>query len=427
LILAPHPDDEILGCAGIVQRALKLKLPVRIIFFTYGDSCEKSFIVNRKRFVLSSRESEKMGMMRHDEAAAGAKILGLPAENMIFLGYPDFGTLKIWETHWDDELPYRSILTKVTAVPYDNALRPGAPYKGEAILQDLKKALHDFKPTKIFVSHSDDYHPDHRALYLFTAVALWDLEKEMKPEIYPYLIHYTKWPQIYSYHPDNSLQPPNVLEEQIPWQIFHLTPKEEELKMAALKAHKTQYAYSAKFLTSFIRTDEFFGNYPVFLLHSDGHSISSSLDIKKKPIEIQEESINKERVAFISFEKHLVQIKDGCLIFSIEFSQPLANGVEASIYIFGYRSDRDFGKMPKLHIKFGEFGHSIYDKNRKIPQGSIQVMHRSKQIKICIPLSVLGNPQRILTSARTYLEKIPLDHVSWRILELSLQGNGLFK
>src|SRR5207249_3833424 len=42
LVLAPHPDDEALACGGLVQRALKMRLPVRIVFLTYGDSNEWS-------------------------------------------------------------------------------------------------------------------------------------------------------------------------------------------------------------------------------------------------------------------------------------------------------------------------------------------------------------------------------------------------
>ena len=32
LVLAPHPDDEVLGCAGVIQRALAMGLPVRVVF-----------------------------------------------------------------------------------------------------------------------------------------------------------------------------------------------------------------------------------------------------------------------------------------------------------------------------------------------------------------------------------------------------------
>ena len=45
LVLAPHPDDESLACGGIIQRALARGARVRIVFLTYGDNNEWSFLI----------------------------------------------------------------------------------------------------------------------------------------------------------------------------------------------------------------------------------------------------------------------------------------------------------------------------------------------------------------------------------------------
>jgi len=47
MVLAPHPDDESIGCGGIIQQAVAMKLPVRIVWLTNGDNNEWSFIVYR--------------------------------------------------------------------------------------------------------------------------------------------------------------------------------------------------------------------------------------------------------------------------------------------------------------------------------------------------------------------------------------------
>src|SRR5439155_180960 len=83
------------------------------------------------------------------EAVAAARILGLGPGELTFLGYPDFGTFEIWTEHWGEKPPLRSKLTRVTAVPYASAFRPGAPYKGEEILRDLSTLVRDFRPTKV--------------------------------------------------------------------------------------------------------------------------------------------------------------------------------------------------------------------------------------------------------------------------------------
>ena len=73
LILAPHPDDEVLGCAGIIQKAVSKKVPVKIVFFTNGDSNQWSFLLMKKHFVVMPKAVEKMGMVRRDEALLAAE------------------------------------------------------------------------------------------------------------------------------------------------------------------------------------------------------------------------------------------------------------------------------------------------------------------------------------------------------------------
>ena len=87
--------------------------------------------------------------------------------DFVFLGYPDFGTMNIFTGYWGSSKSFRSMFTRVTAVPYKECLSYGAPYTGESILKDIKKILIDFKPTKIFLTLPVDTNPDHRSIYLF--------------------------------------------------------------------------------------------------------------------------------------------------------------------------------------------------------------------------------------------------------------------
>jgi len=422
LILAPHPDDEVIGCGGIIQQAVAMGLPVRIVFFTYGDNNQWSFLLYRKRPALVPRAVRGMGLVRHDEALAAARTLGLSADHLTFLGYPDFGTLHIWDDHWGDQPPFRSMLTRATAVPYHNALRPGAAYKGEEVLHDLTTVLREFRPTKVFLSHPGDYMPDHRALYLFTRVALWDLEREMTPAVYPYLVHFQRWPKPSGYRPAKLLEPPTALKPQILWQSYRLTRPALDRKQAALKAHRTQYGYSARYLLSFVRPNELFGDFPVVVLRQGPAALHLS-DGTRDVIEAPEELTEQERATFVGFEERSIQLEDGDLVLSFRFSRPLAQAVEGSVYIFGYRADRPFATMPKLHVKFGVLTHAIYDQDRKLPHDVLRVSRTPRELTVRVPLHALGNPQRILTSARTYLGEVPLDWVSWRVLELS-DGSG---
>src|SRR6185295_11484135 len=96
LVLAPHPDDEVIGAGGVLAEAVKRGIPVRVVFLTNGDSNGWSFLVFRKRPVVLPRAVLAMGKIRQHEALVAAGALGVPAEDLTFLGYPDYGTLAIW-------------------------------------------------------------------------------------------------------------------------------------------------------------------------------------------------------------------------------------------------------------------------------------------------------------------------------------------
>lgn len=419
LVLASHPDDEVLGCGGIIQRAVAMGLPVRVAFLTYGDNNQWSFLVYRKHPVLLPDAVRKMGLIRHDEAAAADGLLGLSPEHLTFLGYPDFGTLHIWQAHWGDRPPFLSMLTHVTAVPYANALRPGAPYKGEDVLRDLTTILREFKPTKVFLSHPGDHMPDHAALYLFARIALWDLEPEMRPEIYPYLIHFRRWPRPRGFRPMEDLTPPGLLSQAIAWQEHRLTLQELERKRAATQAHKTQYNYSATYMLSFVRPNELFGDFPVTTLHLNAPPAVEPSSGAEPGLDHREELTDEEQARFVGLEEQRVWLEHGALALSVTYSRPLAEATELSVFVFGWRPDRPFGQMPKVHLTAGAASYKVLDQDRVVAEAGIHVARKLTQVTVHIPLDVLGNPRRVLTSARTSFGEVPLDWVSWRVLELA--------
>ncbi|MBF0512321.1 MAG: PIG-L family deacetylase, partial [Candidatus Omnitrophica bacterium] len=268
LILSPHPDDEILGTGGIIQQAVSMKLPIKIVFLTNGDSNQWSFLLYRHHPVVFPAAVENMGLVRHDEALKADGILGVDSKDLIFLGYPDFGTLNMWYYHWNKRPAYRSIMTMVTSVPYKSAWRPGAPYRGDEVLKDLESIFNSFKPTKVFVSHPADHNGDHLALYLYTRVALLETGMDEHVGLYPYLIHYLTWPNPKGFHPEKYLVPPKGLADQENWQQYHLTPAQIQNKRKALQAHWTQFFSSRNYLLSFVKFNELFGDFPMIKLSS---------------------------------------------------------------------------------------------------------------------------------------------------------------
>src|ERR1035437_8174587 len=82
LVMAPHPDDESLGCGGIIQTAVERHIPVRVVFFTYGDNNQWSFVLYRKHPVFESKAVEGMGLMRRGEAIQAPHLLGLETNQL---------------------------------------------------------------------------------------------------------------------------------------------------------------------------------------------------------------------------------------------------------------------------------------------------------------------------------------------------------
>jgi len=420
LVLAPHPDDEVLGAGGVIQQAVAEQLPLKIAFLTYGDSNQWSFLLYRKHPVVFPGAVETMGLVRHDEAIGASRILGVDPQNLIFLGYPDFGTLNIWYYHWNQRPAYRSLMTRVTAVPYKGAYRYGAPYKGEEIVSDLRSILREFKPTKIFVSHPADHNGDHLALYLYLRVALWD-EGMDQVQLFPYLIHYLTWPKPKGFHPEVYLTPPEALASDEVWRQYHLSAQQIETKKKALQAHKSQYFSSRNYLLSFVKFNELFGDIPPLKLHlNENVAVISGQKKLMTTMELPEELNDQERSAFVGVDWKSLRWEPDDLIVTIGLSKPLAQDVEASIFFFGYNDKTPFGLMPKINVRLGVLSYSVYDQNKRLDQESVQIIRNPNEVTIKVPLKLLGYPQKILSSARTTLGNFPLDNASWVVV--ALQG-----
>ena len=94
LVVAPHPDDETLCCAGIIQRVVHAGGQVSIVWITSGDASELDMLLIEHR-LFSAAKARELGARRMREARAAANLLGVPAARQLFLGFPDRGVLKI--------------------------------------------------------------------------------------------------------------------------------------------------------------------------------------------------------------------------------------------------------------------------------------------------------------------------------------------
>lgn len=419
LILAPHPDDEAIGCAGIIQEAVSKGANLKVVYLTNGDHNQVAFIVYEKRITLRQGEFIHMGEVRRKEAIKAMKVLGVDEKNLIFLGYPDFGTFSIFKEFWRERKPYRSMLTRISSVPYKENFSFGAPYKGESILADLEKVLKEYKPNKIFVTHPADANVDHKAFYLFLQIALHDLEKEIpQPRIYPYLIHCIGWPLPRHYHPRLSLGPPRqFLGSHAEWVKFELTPEQINKKHEAILCYRSQTSSSAFYLLAFARQNELFGDYPEISLKKQKQvkderelffGISNMFNESKDADWEIAGDVGKGR-GQVSYG-----LKDDNLLIRIDKPRELNKRFSIQLYLFGYNREIPFASMPKVRIITKHNKFKVFYGKKMIKAQGINLEVNSNKFALKVPLQLLGEPDFVLAAVKTYAGILHTDTTSFR-------------
>jgi LmbE family N-acetylglucosaminyl deacetylase len=133
IVIAPHPDDEVFACGGVMAQKVMRADEVHVIFVTRGEWARGS---------LDSVEQERAGAARLKLAGKALAILGIGAEKVHCLGLKD------------------------GAVPShgSSAFSPAA--------DALRNLLEAIQPEVVFVPHQLDFHEDHIASSQLTMAAL---------------------------------------------------------------------------------------------------------------------------------------------------------------------------------------------------------------------------------------------------------------
>ena len=124
LCIAPHPDDETIGCGGALCVANAAGHRTAAVFLTSGEAG------------LASRPQPDAQQTREAEAEAAAQILQLAT--LEFFRFPD-GALR---EHLD------------------------------AVAQKLGSFIRTYQPDLVYLPHPHEWHPDHQAAVQITQAAL---------------------------------------------------------------------------------------------------------------------------------------------------------------------------------------------------------------------------------------------------------------
>jgi len=189
LVLAPHPDDEVLMCAGVIRRAVLQGSRVFVAVVSSGGYLCPDFSEGNRRMA---------------ESLDAMAFLGVKEEDVFLMGYPDTGMEK--------ELSFLTTLQETTDLDLLFPTERGETTHGIAggkqdfrmersgrharitkgdFLADLTELIQIANPQLIVTSSRADLHGNHVALYFFVS----DLVKKIyaynaeKPIIWESLVH----------------------------------------------------------------------------------------------------------------------------------------------------------------------------------------------------------------------------------------------
>lgn len=165
LFVSPHDDDVILGGGLTMQLALENNIPVYIMIATDG-----------RMGYCSAEEKATISEIRMKETYDCYEALGIPRENIIWLGLPDSGLNQ-----------YRG---RKLASEGDSAVVGGYAGLQNVFTHYLRKV----RPSRCFLPTSTDLHPDHKIVHEEFLISLFHATGTIWPELGE---HLPEVPQLY--------------------------------------------------------------------------------------------------------------------------------------------------------------------------------------------------------------------------------------
>lgn len=409
LVIAPHCDDETLGCAQAIRSVLRRGGHVKVVLMTNGDGFYTAAARSFRGLVVSPERYVEFGMQRQRESLRALRILGVKRRDVIFLGYPDRGLAKMWLYYWSPSKLCTSAYTKDQYSPYPNAYRPNAPYCGSSVLEDLKSIISDYKPTTIYYPHSSDQHPDHWATYCYVVQTLQELGMRRSVRSGLYIVHRGDWPVPQGLHKDLGLAPPAGLRGiGTRWSVLRLSGGDVATKQRAVNAYRTQVAVMRRFMSSFIRKNEVFG------------SLASERLQQMMTIDIFRDDTQWDKVLVEMFDPsgdglnvdvrrdgdiRRVQIcRDTNFLYArVELARPFSRRLTYGLRVHGIPSSS--AHSVNILLKRGS----------KVLGGGQAAGHKC-YVDFRVPLSALGKWNAVMVSADSFMGKYQVDRTGWRLI-----------
>ena len=274
IVFAPHPDDEIIGCAGIIMQALAHGARVKVVAITSGDGfpAAAAGVAHKPVDQVGPGDFLVLSRFRQMQSRTALGILGGKADDLILLGYPDGDLGNLYKS--TDDKVIRQPFTKKDETyasiekDYHTSVhgKPAA-YQRSSVLGDLVELLTSLQPTEIYVTDGTDGHIDHRAAFWFVRDAA--KRAGYKGGFYTYLVHgLPAWPFPSGVTPNLPFESRKVGGEVaprgLPWpppRRLPLSRDQAQRKLESIRAHNVPVVGMPEHqseMESFVKAEEVF-------------------------------------------------------------------------------------------------------------------------------------------------------------------------
>lgn len=181
MVLVPHQDDEVCLAGGIIEQYTKAGSRVSLVYATNGDY-------------------NALAEERSREALAAAAVMGIPKEDVYYLGYgnqwqpQDDGSHIYFAADGDGVWTSHFGATETYGTTVIGPWRQSA-YTRNNFLRDLTDLILELRPDVIYCNDYDPHH-DHMALDLFFEEAMGNIlqmDLGYHPAVYKGLAYGTAW------------------------------------------------------------------------------------------------------------------------------------------------------------------------------------------------------------------------------------------
>jgi LmbE family N-acetylglucosaminyl deacetylase len=171
LVVAPHPDDEILAVGETMQQKLAEGEEVYVVFVTDGEAHDEH----------SHDNNQSYAEIRRHESILAFESIGGDFHHALFLGFPD--------SHLADlnTQVLTSKYSKRTSTP-SNTKYPNSAFTDFNLVQNLYWVVNEINPTEVYYTSPNDKHADHATV----GRAMRDILLYHPAVGYEYTIHHKK-------------------------------------------------------------------------------------------------------------------------------------------------------------------------------------------------------------------------------------------